>query len=209
MNVFHRGPDPSQARLSLILVHGRGASADGMLSLADELGLDDIAFLALQAPGGTWYPHSFLAPIADNEPGISAGLEALDSLRRHLGEQQVGSPQIGILGFSQGACLALEYAARHARRYAAILGLSGGLIGPPGTPRNYPGSLAGTPVLFGCSDVDPHIPLERVHESVDVFRKLGATVDERIYKGMGHTISRDEIDAAKTLLSARPEAKEA
>src|SRR5207247_3256523 len=117
-----------------------------------------------------------------------------------LGHQGVTPGRIGVLGFSQGACLTLEFAARHARRYAAIAGLSGGLIGPPGTPRDYAGSLDGTPVFLGCSDVDAHIPLERVHESSEVFRRLGASVDERVYPGMGHLVNLDEIEAITALL---------
>jgi predicted esterase len=120
----------------------------------------------------------------------------IDSLRRDA----LPPERVGLMGFSQGACLSLEYAARYARRYAAVIGLSGGVIGPPGTPRNYPGSLDGTPVFLGCSDVDPHIPLERVHESADVFRTLNAVVDKRIYPGMGHLINEDEIEAVRALL---------
>ena len=163
--------------------------------------MNNIAYLAPQADGSTWYPYSFLAPISDNEPGLSSALSVIDRLVHAVEREHVPSELVAILGFSQGACLTLEFAARHPRRYAAIVGLSGGLIGPPGTPRNYSGSLEGTPVFLGCSDVDPHIPLERVHESSDVFRRLGASVDERIYPRMGHTINRDEIDAVRALLT--------
>ena len=143
-------------------MHGRGASAEDVLSLAAEFGTTDVAYLAPQAAGRTWYPYSFLSPTQDNEPGISSGLRVLAALVDGLAGQQIPPARIALLGFSQGACLSLEFAARHARRYAAVVGLSGGLIGPPGTPRNYPGSLDGTPVFLGCSDIDPHIPLERV-----------------------------------------------
>jgi predicted esterase len=179
----------------MILVHGRGASAEDILTLADEFQFDDVAYLAPQAAGHTWYPYSFLAPTEQNEPGISSGLAVLSRLIEELRTEGVDAGRIALLGFSQGACLTLEYTARHARRYAGVFGLSGGLIGPPGTPRDYAGSLEGTPVLFGCSDVDPHIPIARVRESGDVFRQLGASVDERIYRGMGHTINADEIAA--------------
>ena len=172
-----------------------------MLGLAEEFRIHDIAYLAPQAAGSTWYPYSFLAPISDNEPGLSSALSVIDRLVHAVEQEHVPSERVAILGFSQGACLTLEFAARHPRRHAAIVGLSGGLIGPPGTPRNYPGSLDGTPVFLGCSDVDPHIPLERVHESSEVFRRLGASVDERIYPRMGHTINRDEIDAVSALLT--------
>jgi len=171
-----------------------------MLGLARDLRPRDIACLAPQAAGSTWYPYSFLAPIADNEPYLTSALGVVARLVEDLEAQGVASDRIAILGFSQGACLTLEFAARHARRYRAVLGLSGGVIGPPGTPRTYRGSLAGTPVFLGCSDIDPHIPLERVHESAAVFRALHAEVDERIYPRMGHTINEDELDAVNALL---------
>ena len=196
-----RGPQPRAARIAMILVHGRGASAEDILGLAQELRLDDVAFLAPQAAGHTWYPYSFLTPMDRNEPGISSGLGVLETLVTTLGDQGLAPDRVGLLGFSQGACLSLEFAARHARRYAAVIGLSGGLIGPPGTPRDYRGSAAGTPVFLGCSDVDPHIPVERVQETAEVFRRLGASVDERIYRGMGHTVNADEIEAARRLIA--------
>jgi predicted esterase len=199
-----RGPAPSAARLAVILVHGRGGSASEMLTLADELGISDIAWVAPQAAGHTWYPYSFLAPIEQNEPGISSGLGVLAGLVEDLGRAGVPATRVGVLGFSQGACLSLEFAARHADRYAAVVGLSGGLIGPPGTPRDYAGSLAGTPVFLGCSDIDAHIPVERVRESATVFRRLEASVDERIYPRMGHTINQDELEAVRALLAPLP-----
>jgi len=203
MPVLHRGPSPAKARLVAILVHGRGADAEDILGLTQELGARDVAYLAPQAAGRTWYPQSFLAPIPQNEPGISSGLRVLAGLVENVGRQGVPSDRVVLMGFSQGACLSLEFAARHARRYAGIVGLSGGLIGPPGTPRNYSGTFDGTPVILGCSDIDPHIPLERVHESAEVCRRLGASVDERIYPRMGHTVNRDELDAVDALLRGR------
>lgn len=199
--VLWRGPSPADARLAAILVHGRGSSAEDMLGLAEEFNGRDVAYVAPQAAGRTWYPYSFLAPIPQNEPGISSGLRVLSDLTRDLEQQGIPHNRIVIIGFSQGACLALEFAARRARRYAGVVGLSGGLIGPPGIQRNHDGSLEGTPVFLGCSDVDPHIPLERVHESADVFRRLGATVDERIYPQMGHTVNQDELQALNALLA--------
>ena len=198
--VLTLGPAPSAARLTMILLHGRGASAEDILSLAAELGTTDVAFLAPQDAGRTWYPYSFLSPIEDNEPGITSGLNAIKRLVDGLVSGNMPAERIGLLGFSQGACLALEFAARHPQPYAAVVGLSGGLIGPPGTPRDYPGSLAGAPVFLGCSDVDAHIPLARVHESAAVFRRMGGSVDERIYPGMGHTVSPDEMEAVAALL---------
>jgi predicted esterase len=198
--VLRSGPDPSRARLTAILLHGRGASAEDMTGLAGELGVTDVAVLAPQAAGHTWYPYSFLTPIPRNEPWLTSALRLVGGLAASLEQQGIGSERIVIGGFSQGACLALEFAARNPRRYGAIIGLSGGLIGPPGTPRNYPGSLDGTPAFLGCSDVDQHVPLERVHESADVLRRLGAAVDERIYKGMGHTVNADELAAVRAML---------
>ena len=200
--VLRLGPAPEAARLTAIMLHGRGAAADDMLALARELKLQDVAFLAPQAAGNTWYPYSFLTPMERNEPWLTSALTTVGRLIASLESGSVPADRIAVMGFSQGACLALEYAARNARRYAAVIGLSGGLIGPPGTPRNYAGSLDGTPVFLGCSDIDQHIPIERVHESSEVFRKLGAHVDERIYPGMGHTVNTDELVAVRTLLGS-------
>ena len=202
--VLWLGPPLPRARLAVILVHGRGASAEEILTLAEAFGVGDVAYAAPQAAGNTWYPHSFLAPLEQNEPGLGSGLRVLSELVGHLDRHGVAAHRVGLLGFSQGACLALEFAARHTRRYAAVIGLSGGLIGPPGTLRAYAGSLEGTAVLLGCGDVDPHIPLERVHESADVFRRLGAAVDERIYRRMGHSVNQDEIQAVHDLLTTVP-----
>jgi len=186
--------------LTMILLHGRGASAEDIVGLASELGLRDVAYVAPQARGNSWYPHSFLTPIAQNQPGISSAFDVLSRLIDSLHDQHVDAQRIALLGFSQGACLTLEYAARHPRRYAGVFALSGGLIGPPGTPRNYAGSFGGTPVFLGCSDIDPHIPLDRVRESAEVFRRMGANVDERIYQRMGHTVNADEIGAINEIL---------
>ena len=200
--VLQYGRAPAAARLAVILVHGRGGSAADMLHLAEQFDSNDIAYLAPQAAGHSWYPQSFLAPMKENEPGLSSGLRVLSRLIEGLGVQSVLPERIVLLGFSQGACLTLEFAARRAQRYAGLVGLSGGLIGPEGTPRDYSGSLEATHVFLGCSDIDPHIPLQRVQHSAEVFRRLGAQVDERIYRGMGHTINHDEIEAANALLKA-------
>ena len=195
------GTPLAQARGALILTHGRGASAESILSLAPLLGADDLAWLAPQAAGNTWYPYSFLSPIPQNEPGITSGLQVLADLVAHIESEGIPANRITLLGFSQGACLTLEFAARNPRRFGALAGLSGGLIGPDDTPRTYPGSLDGTPVFLGCSDVDAHIPLARVHESATVLTRLGAAVDERIYPGMGHLVNDDEIAAVRGLLA--------
>ena len=200
--VLRAGPSPAQARLTTILVHGRGASAADIITLAPEIGGDDVAFVAPDAPGRTWYPYSFLMPMERNEPFLTQSLEILGRLVGELEAQGIDRRRIALAGFSQGACLSLEFAARHAAKYAAVIAFSGGLIGPPGTPRDYAGAFDGTPMFLGCSDIDPHIPVERVRESTAVLRRMGASVDERIYPGMGHVIAEDEIAAAAALLRA-------
>jgi predicted esterase len=197
------GPAPSAARLSVILVHGRNGTPQSMLDLVSALPFDDVSYLAPAAAGKTWYPLSFLAPIPQNQPGITSGLMVLAGLIAGLGRDGVSADRVALMGFSQGACLALEFAARQARRYAAIIGLSGGLIGPPGTPRDYAGSFDATPVFLGCSDVDAHIPLARVRETADVFTRMKASVDERIYPQMGHTVTPEELAVVTELLGAR------
>jgi predicted esterase len=196
--VLAAGAPLERAAAALVLVHGRGGSARDMLALAREVAPAGVACLAPQAAGQSWYPFSFLAPIERNEPALSSGLAVLSGLIAET-ERAVPAERIVLLGFSQGACLALEHAARNARRLGAVVGLSGGLIGPPGTPRDYAGSFAGTPVFLGCGDVDPHIPLERVAESAEVYRRLGAEVTERIYPGFGHAVNQDEMEFVRGL----------
>jgi predicted esterase len=195
------GAPAHRARAAMILVHGRGASAENMLSFAEVLAQPDFAYLAPQAARGTWYPYSFLAPLADNEPWLSSALQAIADAFSTLEQEGFAAERIALLGFSQGGCLALEYIARHARRYGAVAGLSAGLIGPEGTPRDYAGSLGGTPIFLGCSDIDPHIPLARVRESTRVLAALGAETRETIYPGMGHTINDDEIARVRGLMA--------
>jgi predicted esterase len=203
--VLRRGPHPAQARLALLLVHGRGGSAQDMLELAREFRTRDVTILAPEAAGQTWYPYSFLAPIEQNEPWLTSGLRVLARLLQALVDEGVPRERVVLLGFSQGACLALEFAARNARRYAGVAGLSGGLVGPLGAVRDDAGAMEGTPVFLGCSDRDPHIPVERVRETAEVFRALGSNVDLRIYPKMGHTVNREEIEAVQSLLAATPE----
>lgn len=195
------GAPIATARGALILTHGRGATAESILSLAPLLGADDFAWFAPQASGNTWYPFSFLSPIPQNEPGITSGIQVLHDLVAYIEKAGIPAERIVLAGFSQGACLTLEFGARHARRYGALVGFSGGLIGPDGTPRDYAGSLGGTPVFLGCSDVDAHIPLARVHESATVLTRLGGVVDERIYPGMPHTVIDDETAAVRGIIS--------
>lgn len=198
--VLMAGQPLDRAEVAMVLLHGRGGTAQGMLSLADELAHLSFAYLAPQATGNSWYPLSFLAPLERNEPNLSSALGFISSVLERLAEASMPLRRTILLGFSQGACLALEYAARNPHRYGGIIGLSGGLIGPNGTPRNYPGSLAGTPVFMGCDDIDPHIPKERVIESERVFRLLGADVTARLYPNMGHRINQDELNIVRTMM---------
>ena len=190
------------------MIHGRGASAEDILSLAREFTANDVSYLAPQAAANTWYPYSFLAPTAQNEPGLSSALGVIASIVATLAAQGIPAERVVLMGFSQGACLTSEFAARHARRYAGIAALSGGVIGPPGTARDYAGTFDGTRVFLGCSDIDPHIPVERVRESAELFRRMGAAVDERIYRAMGHTVIQDEIEAVNAILSGTAAATE-
>lgn len=199
--VVQAGAPLAAARAAMILVHGRGASAEFILTLAGELAFPDMTYLAPQAADYTWYPYSFLAPLAANEPGLSSGLGVLAALVAQMEAGGISAETIFLAGFSQGACLTLEFVARHARRYGAVLGFSGGLIGPDDASRAYPGSLNGTPVFLGCSDRDPHIPLARVQHTTDVLTRLGAQVTQRIYPNFGHAINRDELDHARRLIT--------
>jgi phospholipase/carboxylesterase len=184
----------------MILIHGRNAAPQNILSFVPAFARPDITYLAPAAAGGTWYPLSFMADKEKNEPGISSGLWVLEQLVQHVVRAGVRKDRIVLLGFSQGACLTSEFAARHADRYGGVVLYSGGLIGPPGTTWNSPGSFAGTPVFLGCSDVDAHVPKLRVDESAAVFQRMGATVTERIYPGMGHLVNEEELAFTRTLL---------
>jgi len=200
--VLTAGEPLDRAKAAMIMIHGRGATAESILTLASELDRPDFAYLAPQAAQHTWYPNSFLAPIPSNEPGISSGLAFIAEILDHLAEAGIPAERTILLGFSQGACLALEFVARQARRYGGVAGLSGGLIGPDGTPRDYKGSLEGTPIFLGCSDVDFHIPKARVQHTGETLGRLGGRVTERLYPGMGHTVNQDEINFVKNMMAA-------
>ncbi len=209
MNALHEqriaataGEPLEGAKAAVIMVHGRGDSARGILGLASAIHVPGVAYVAPQATHNTWYPNSFMAPMESNQPWLDSALQTVGAIVDQVVEAGVPHERIVLLGFSQGACLASEYMARNARRYGGLAALSGGLIGPEGTPRDYAGSLAGTPAFLGCSDVDPHIPLERVQESSQVLTRLGAQVDERIYPGFGHSVNQDEVDAVRALLQS-------
>ena len=193
----------SAARAAMIMVHGRNAGPENILELAPALRRPEFLYVAPAAAGGTWYPFSFMAPRGQNEPGISSGLSVIESLVQDLMAQGFASERIMLLGFSQGACLTSEFSIRHPRRYGGVMVLSGGLIGPPGTTwDDVTTSLDGTPVFLGCSDVDSHIPAERVLESEEVFKRLGAHVTRKLYPGMGHTVSADELAIVQRAMEA-------
>lgn len=200
--VLTAGRPLAEAGAAMILVHGRGATAESILTLAQELPHPEFAFLAPQAATNAWYPQRFIAPIAANEPFLSSALAKVGAVLRQVEAAGIPPERIILGGFSQGACLTLEFAARNPRRYGGLVALSGGLIGPLGHKFSYDGSLDGTPVFIGCSDTDFHIPVERVHESADVLAQLGGQVDKRIYPGMGHTVNMDEIEAVGQLMAA-------
>lgn len=195
------GKSLKDASCAMILLHGRGATAASILDLASVLTHPDITYLAPQAAMNTWYNYSFLSPLEQNQPGLDSGLRLLGELVEKVESMGIPAGRIIIGGFSQGACLGSEFVARNARRYGGVLVFSGGVIGPPGTPRNYTGSLDGTPVFIGCSDVDFHIPVERVHETADVLTALGGKVNKQIYPNMGHTIIADEIKHAQLIVN--------
>lgn len=200
--VVRAGVPLEAAKAAMVLLHGRGASAENILELARELAVPGFAYLAPQAANYSWYPNSFLAPIESNEPGISSGLSAVGDIVTEIQNAGISSERMILLGFSQGACLALEFAARNARRWGGIAALSGGLIGPEGTPREYHGSLQETPVFLGCSEVDPHIPKARVIETAQVMKRLGGDVTLNLYANMGHTVNRDEINAVTEIMES-------
>jgi predicted esterase len=189
------------AQAAMIMVHGRGASAADILSLTQFFDVAGFAYLAPQAAGYTWYPYSFLSPIKKNEPYLSSALEVVATVLDRVNKAGVPAEKTILLGFSQGACLSTEFAARNPRRYGGLAILSGGLIGPEETVFVYDGSFAGTPVFLGCSDVDVHIPQARVQETTRVLRDMGADATERLYPGMGHTINQDEIDFVVKMMS--------
>ena len=194
------GEPLGKAKAAMLLVHGRGASAEDILTLTGELAQPGIAYLAPQATENTWYPNPFHAPLASNEPWLTSALASLAEVLALIGDAGIPPERTVLLGFSQGACLTLEFAARNARRYGGLVGFSGALIGPDDTPREYPGSLAGTPVFLGCSDVDPHVPKERVLQAAEALGRLGGDLTVRLYAGMDHTINQDEIGFVRGML---------
>jgi phospholipase/carboxylesterase len=198
--VLERGRSLDSAAAAVVLVHGRGASAVDILGLAAELHLPEFAYLAPEAAEHTWYPYSFLAPIEQNQPWLDSALSLLGETVQRATAAGLPRSKIGIVGFSQGACLASEFVARNAARYGGLIAFTGGLIGPPGTKFVYSGKLSGTPCFFGAGDPDPHVPWSRVEESASVLSALGAAVTLHRYPGLSHTINEDEVDQAKKIL---------
>lgn len=199
-NTITAGKKLAEADKALILVHGRGASAEDILFLADELNVEDFALLAPQATGNSWYPYSFLAPPAKNEPYLSSALQVFKDLVTDIKAAGIRAENIFFLGFSQGACLTLEFVARHAAKYGGIAGLTGGLIGDRVYPDLYKGDFKGTPIFLGTGHPDPHVPVERVHATTGLLKQLNAAVTEQVYENMGHTISQHEIDTVNRVI---------
>jgi len=188
----------SQAKKALIMIHGRGASANSILSLADHLSLrEDMAIIAPQANQHSWYPHSFMAPVESNEPALSSALQVIDEIVEDVTKQGIDRKDIYFLGFSQGACLTLEYAARHGQQYGGVMAFTGGLVGQELKLSNYSGDFAQTPIFIATGDPDPHVPVSRVEETVTQLTKMNADVLFKIYKGRPHTVTQEELDLAE------------
>ncbi|MGZ5254452.1 MAG: alpha/beta hydrolase [Flavitalea sp.] len=203
--IFTAGKELNAGNKVLILLHGRGGSAEDIVSLAGYLNVADFTIIAPEATNNTWYPFSFMAPPAQNEPWLSSALELINDVVNNLKDQGISTENIYFAGFSQGACLTLEYVSRNAMKYGGVVAFTGGLIGDKIYQENYKGDFKNTPVFIGTSDPDPHIPVERVHASTNILQGLNAQVVEKIYNNMGHTINQDEIDQANTLIFPAPE----
>lgn len=195
--VHHFGAPLAEAAGAVVLLHGRGGSAEDVLSLAQAFYRPDVAYLAPQAAGNTWYPHSFMAPREANEPWVTSALAKVAAVVSSTG---LPADRVLLCGFSQGACLATEFVASHPARYAGLIAFTGGLIGPEGADLRHEGSLAGTPAFLGSGDPDPHVPWTRVQDSANELRRMGATVTARRYPGRMHTISGEELDFARRLV---------
>ena len=193
-HVLLKGKKLGEAEKVLVMLHGRGATAEDILSLAEYLKVSEFTLLAPQATGNTWYPNSFLAPPYTNEPWLSSAISLIDDITDDINDNGIHDSNIFYLGFSQGACLTLEYVTRNATRYGGVIAFTGGLIGDKIYEQNYSGDFGMTPIFIGTSDPDPHVPVQRVQDSVKILRGMNAQVTENIYKNMGHTINEDEIE---------------
>ena len=198
--IIFSGKKLAEAKKVLIMLHGRGATAEDILRVAPYLNLEDFALLAPQATNYTWYPYSFLAPRTQNEPWLSSALELVKEITTDVNRAGIANERIYFLGFSQGACLTLEFIARNAGRWGGAVAFTGGLIGDKLDKENYRGNLDGTPVFIGTSDPDPHVPVTRVKESTSVLNAMHAAVTEKVYPNVGHTITEDEIEKANQLV---------
>lgn len=197
--IIYAGNEANATR-ALVMIHGRGASAEDILSLSENLNVENYLLAAPQATGNSWYPKSFLAPQKENEPWLSSALDLVNMTVQAIIARGIAAENICFLGFSQGACLTLEYVARNAKRYGGVIAFTGGLIGDQINKTLYKGDFDKTPVFFGSSDPDMHVPVERVHASAETFVQMGADVTEKVYPQMGHTINQDEINKANTLI---------
>jgi len=202
-NIFTAGKKISEAKKVLVMIHGRGAFAEDILSLAGYFNLDDFALIAPQAESNTWYPYSFLMPPKQNEPWLSSALNVLNEIVIDINNAGINSNNIYFLGFSQGACLTLEFVTRNAKKYGGVVAFTGGLIGDKIYNENYKGDFENTPVFIGSSNPDPHVPVERVQATAEVLKNMHADLTVKIYPGMGHTINKDEIDEANILIFNR------
>lgn len=199
-NIIAAGKEVSTGSKVLILLHGRGGSAEDIISMASYLDVEDYTLLAPQATGNTWYPYSFLSPPSQNEPWLTSALKLIKDIVDDLSGKGIPVENIYFSGFSQGACLTLEFVARNANRYGGVAAFTGGLIGDKIYNENYKGDFNGTPVFIGTSDPDPHVPVERVYATTNILKKMNAAVTEKVYSNMGHTINQDEIDQANKLI---------
>lgn len=188
------GKSFDEAKKVAIMIHGRGASAESIISLKDYLNLEDFAILAPQAPNNTWYPYSFMAPDQSNEPSLTQAIQIIDELVKEAKENGFASNQIYFIGFSQGACLSLEYVARNANKYGGVIAFTGGLIGEVLATEKYSGKFLGTPIFIGSSNKDMHVPLKRIQDSAEVFEMMGAITKILILQDANHTIRKEEID---------------
>lgn len=198
--IITAGKALKEASKALVMIHGRGASAEDILSLSNYLNVEDYALIAPQATNNTWYPFSFLMPPQQNEPWLSSALSLLNEIVTDINNDNISTENIYFLGFSQGACLTLEFVTRNAKNYGGIVAFTGGLIGDKIYSENYTGDFQNTPIFIGSSDPDPHVPVSRVYETADILQTMHANITTKVYKNLGHTVNNDEIENANALI---------